>query len=210
MATKSFIAKRARVWACPKYIRTFSGRAFPVRPKPEDVCIEDVAHGLSITPRWGAQSRYRYPVAAHAIYVASIVPPAYRFAALNHDDSEAYMCDLPKPFKDQMPQYSEIEHGLMEAIAEKFGFNWPLSAVIKAADAVALYQERKAFFNYPISGDVPQARLPKGCKLPQWDFTYWAYATPEEVERRFLEAFELYRPKTNFDRIIAAGLAIAA
>lgn len=183
---------KSPAWVCPQFLRTFSGRAFPLSPGPEDVCLKDVAHGLSIAPRWGSQSKYRYPVAAHAIYVSLLVPPEYRFEALNHDDSEAYLCDLPKPFKEVMPQYKAVEHNIMTAIGTKFGFRWPNSPIVKHADMVALYQERKAFFDFPIGKDVPYARLPRGLKLPKWDFQFWSDATSKVVEHYFIEYFERY------------------
>lgn len=177
----------------PDYIRTFSGRAFPLSPSPKDVCLKDIAHGLSIAPRWGSQSKYRYPVAAHAIYVSLLVSPHNRFEALNHDDSEAYLCDLPKPFKEEMPEYKAVEHRIMVAVGVKFNFAWPVCAEVKRADAIALYQERLALFDFPVCNDVPEVHPPKGMRLPQWDFRFWSEASAREVEYYFLDYFERYK-----------------
>lgn len=55
-----------------------------------------------------------------------------------HDASEAYLTDMPSPIKKKMPQYKEIEDGLMKVIAEKFGFQYPLPDEVHKADAKML------------------------------------------------------------------------
>lgn len=122
-------------------IRTFTGKYVDVfNPDPEMICIEDIAHALSYTPRFGGHLKYFYPVAMHSIYCAEIVETD-KLGALLHDASEAYLTDMPRPIKSQMPQYKEIENNLMDVIAEKFGFTYPLSDEVKAADEQALKYE---------------------------------------------------------------------
>jgi len=174
------------------YIRTSSGRAFPVEPDPGAVCLEDVAYGLARAPRWGAQCRPRYPVAAHAIHVSYLVPAELRFEALNHDSSEAYFCDLPAPYKALLPGYKKLEKKLMAAIGVAFGFKLPLHPLIKAADAEALYLERKALFPFPVGDDVPRVPVTPG--VP-WDFEKWCYLSPQDVEELFIAHFNNYKPQ---------------
>lgn len=179
----------------PSWIRTFTGKCFSIpRPRPEEICLEDIAHGLAVAPRWGAQSRVRYPVLAHCLYVAQMLPLELAFDGLMHDSSEAYFCDLPAPYKRCMPEYKRIEHDIMGAISEKLDFSWPPPDLVKAADAVALYEERRALFNYPVGNDVPTAIDRTGLTVPQdWDFEHWEWETTATLKKQFLMFYDAYR-----------------
>ena len=52
--------------------------------------------------------------------------PDLKLAGLLHDASEAYIGDMPSPFKKLMPDYKKLEDNLMKVIAQKFGFEYPL------------------------------------------------------------------------------------
>jgi len=116
-------------------IRTFSGQYVNVfEPDPEKINIIDIAHALSMQCRFGGHLPNFYSVAQHSIVVASIVSKEHKIAALLHDASEAYLMDIPRPIKIRLANYKEIEDGLMKVIAEKFGFEYPLSEDVKEAD----------------------------------------------------------------------------
>ncbi|HYH57299.1 MAG TPA: hypothetical protein VD772_11845, partial [Anseongella sp.] len=72
---------------------------------------------------------------------ASLVPDRYKFNALMHDSAEAYLGDIPKPLKNLLPDYTRIEKYLMQIIAAKFDFEYPLPRIIKEADMQAIRQE---------------------------------------------------------------------
>lgn len=173
------------------YIRTFSGGTLHIpRPRRGEICIEDIAQGLSAVPRWGGQSKKRYPVAAHAIFTALLVPDKLKFDALNHDDSEAYLSDLPKPIKVLMPDYSRIEDILMTQIAITLGFTYPKLPEVDYADSAALYAERRALFDHAVKGDVPVVKHPKlSGVLKYWDFDEWCDMSQEQVKNRFLSFY---------------------
>lgn len=127
-------------------IRTYSGKVFDIEIlDPDSICIEDIAHGLSNTCRFGGQLENFYSVAQHSVYVAMEVPHGIKLAALLHDAAEAYIGDMPSPFKKLMPDYKKLETRIMQAIALKFGFAFPLSEVIKRADEKLLQEEWNAF-----------------------------------------------------------------
>lgn len=139
---------RGRRWTMPENlytpncIRTFTGKYInPVEPDPALICIEDIAHALSMQPRFGGHLPIFYSVAEHSIAVARLVKPALRLTALLHDASEAYLIDVPRPVKEQLTNYKEIEDRLMRVIAEKFGIEWPLPSEVKMADELCLQQE---------------------------------------------------------------------
>ena len=117
-------------------IRTFTGKAFDLKEMdPDTICIEDIAHGLSQTARFAGQIPKMYNVAQHSYNVAVCVNPNYQLAALLHDASEAYLGDMPSPFKKMLPEFQAMENKLMQVIASKFGFAWPLDEEVKYWDA---------------------------------------------------------------------------
>lgn len=87
------------------WIQTFSGRKFFVfDPRPEDVDIEDIAHGLSNTCRFSGQVSKFYSVAQHSVLVSQCVflatgSSSLALSSLLHDASEAYTGDFPSPWK---------------------------------------------------------------------------------------------------------------
>lgn len=122
-------------------IRTFTGKYIDVfNPDPEMICIEDIAHALAQTPRFGGHLKHFYSVAHHSMHCSELVRND-KLAALMHDASEAYLTDMPRPIKMQMPQYREVEDRLMTVISKKFGFQYPLSKEVKIADENALSYE---------------------------------------------------------------------
>lgn len=117
-------------------IRTFTGKVFDLQIlDPDSICIEDIAHGLANTARWAGQLEKFYSVAQHSFYVAMNLPKELQLAGLLHDASEAYMGDMPSPFKKMLPDFKLHEDRLMQTVAEKFGFEYPLSKEIKKVDA---------------------------------------------------------------------------
>lgn len=77
--------------SAPSYIQTMSGMEFNFRrPSPESIQIEDIAHALSQTCRFGGHTKTFYSVADHCINVATQVAYggcnfATIFAALLHN-----------------------------------------------------------------------------------------------------------------------------
>jgi len=134
------------------WIQTFSGRRFwPLDPKPEDVCIEDIAHSLSMLCRYNGHCRSFYSVAEHSIHVQSIMArtPIGQFdrglqlAALLHDASEAYLADVPRPVKPYLTGYKEAEVKVMAVIHHAFGLRDPreYGPLIKPIDTRILVNE---------------------------------------------------------------------
>ncbi len=122
-----------------RLIRTYSGHYFDVfDPNPEHIEIEDIAHSLSLLCRFGGHIKSFYSVAEHSIWVCNKVSKTHALTALLHDASEAYLIDLPKPIKDEISQYLEVENNLMKVIAKKFGFQYPFPEEVKIYDKAAL------------------------------------------------------------------------
>ena len=93
-----------------RYLSTYTGKKFyPYDPRPEQICIEDIAHGLSMLCRFAGQCRFFFSVAEHSIAVAHLLPANLKLFGLLHDASEAYLADLPRPVKAGLPEYRAIE-----------------------------------------------------------------------------------------------------
>ena len=127
----------------PNCIRTVSGIYINVfEPKPEMICIEDIAHALSYQCRFGGHLPKFYSVAEHSLNCSYLIEDSnLKLAALLHDASEAYLLDIPRPIKSGLTNYKEIEDSLMKVIAEKFGFEYPLHSKIKEIDEIMLQTE---------------------------------------------------------------------
>lgn len=163
------------------WIQTFSGRQFwPLDPRPEEIHIEDIAHALSNVCRFNGHVRQFYSVAEHSVFLALCTPVEHRVAALLHDASEAYLCDLPRPVKRCVVGYAEAEDRLMQCIAEKFGFTLPLPEIVKLNDNRILLDEREQFM-HPTDHDWDLGCDPLGVTLRGW--------LPRDAEAAFLETW---------------------
>ena len=111
-------------------------------PTMDMICIEDIAHALSYQCRFGGHLPKFYSVAQHSLNCSYLMDnKELKLAALLHDASEAYLLDIPRPIKQSLSNYKEIEDGLMKLIAEKFGFEYPLHSEVKKIDELMLQLE---------------------------------------------------------------------
>lgn len=143
-------------------IETYTGTFVNVAcPHSSTICIDDIAHGLAQTCRYGGQSTEYYSVAEHAVFVSRHLEeqgaPLYiQLAGLHHDDAEAYLGDIPRPIKKLLdPQYSELTEKMNVAVTRALAwtpaplqFMWGVQAYelpeVKAADNFALFTEARA------------------------------------------------------------------
>lgn len=116
-------------------IRTNSGLYINVfDPKPEMICIEDIAHGLAYQPRFAGHLNRHYSVAQHSILAAEQASDKNKLSALLHDSPESYMLDLPTPIKAMLPDYKIAENRLMGVIAGVYNVDFPFDPEIKVID----------------------------------------------------------------------------
>jgi 5'-deoxynucleotidase YfbR-like HD superfamily hydrolase len=142
---------RPRAWQ-----RMLSGRRLDLLdPSPDDIEIDDIAHGLARVARWNGQTvgAHAFSVAQHSLLVERIyetVNPGAssdnRLACLLHDAPEYVIGDLISPFKAAIGlDYRAFEHRLLGAIHRRFGLPAelpkPVVVAIKAADSIAAYFE---------------------------------------------------------------------
>ena len=107
-------------------IMTRSHKMFdPLNPEVELIDIADIAHSLSMLCRANGHFRSFYSVGMHCINCAKeAIARGYsrkvQLACLLHDGSEAYLSDVTRPVKQEIPRYREIEEPLQDVIWEKF------------------------------------------------------------------------------------------
>lgn len=141
-------------------IVTYTGKVFDfMDPRPEAICIEDIAHSLSHICRYGGHTPEHYSVAQHSCMVANLlVPhgPDYALAGLLHDAHEAYIGDIVTPLKRLLPEIEDMEDAIDGAIQLALGVEELLVdvdwSIVKEADKAAYVRERRFGLAMPVEG----------------------------------------------------------
>ena len=163
------------------YIETYNGgRFYFLEPAADMLDVEDIAHALSMQCRYTGHIKSFYSVAEHSVHVSTLTGS---LEGLMHDASEAYLTDIASPVKPHLHNYKKLEAVIMEVIAKKYGFPWPLSEDTKDADAAQLKTEARHLLK---SGgkdwiDNFQTTRVRGIVPKCW--------SPKEAKAQFLRAF---------------------
>jgi len=99
--------------------------------------------------RFNGHCRNFYSVAQHSLNTAKLIkkqgfPAITQLYGLLHDAAEAFVCDMPKPVKELIPQYKHIENEIQAVIWDAFHIPRPTEAeyaIIKKADELLLSYE---------------------------------------------------------------------
>lgn len=126
------------------WILTYTGKEVDLLdPQPDMFELEDIAIALSRVNRFNGHTKRAYSVAEHSLVGSRQleIPLAYEF--LLHDAAEAYVVDLPKPLKNVLMDYQEIEFKIDQMI--RIAFNLPpvMSREVKAMDLIMLATEKR-------------------------------------------------------------------
>lgn len=169
-----------------EYIQTFTGRKFwPIDPRPDEVCIDDIAHALSMLCRYNGHCLKFYSVAEHSVHVAQWLfdngyPWETILAGLLHDATEAYVADVPRPLKQSLPTYKDAENKVWRAIAARYGLDAELPAEVHEADNRILADEVQQNMK-PMEWHAGHDD-PLGVELEFW--------TPAQAEHEFIAMFQ--------------------
>lgn len=150
-------------------IQTYSGKWLSgIFPVEEDIDIHDIARGLAFKCRFSGQISDFYSVAQHSIWVAQKVRDMHgslseQRTALLHDAAEAYLGDVPQPYKHNLPDFKLMEDRLLCAILDKFHVDREMTPLIKYCDRLACFVEAKWLHPHPVES------------WPDWD-PKWASA----------------------------------
>lgn len=173
------------------WIQTHSGKRVDMTDLRDDsLDIDDIAHSLAHQARYNGHGRIFYSVAEHCVLMADWIlaetgDAQIAYAGLMHDASEAYISDIPKPFKRFLTNYHELEHRFMEAIARVYGFTYPLPSIVKVADSRIVLDERVKLFETIRADWTWASSEPLGVEISGLE--------PEAAKRLFLERYETLR-----------------
>ena len=187
------------------WITTYTNKKFyPLNPKPQDVCLEDIVWALSFKCRWTGHSRVFYSVAEHSVRVAGEVlrqvqsmsveehvPYQAALIGLMHDATEAYLPDVARPIKEsilmdlggEVVSFREGEDRLMKVICEALDLpDLPpeLYSQIKRADDVVLITEARDIVHGLDNWDKVDYEPLEG-KIVPW--------TPQESREEFMKLY---------------------
>lgn len=192
--------------------QTFTDRVvYPLDPRAEEVCIEDVAHHLALFNRYCGATREPYSVADHSLHVEAYVAERFaaryrcatpehlrqaRLAALMHDATEAYLGDMIRPVKHDpsMYAYRAAEDRFARVVEQWLGLpigatEWP---IVKDGDDVVLATEKR-----DLRGPSPRPWKKAGAPpLPYRIIPRGRREAEDEFLAKFREFTEGHRPLT--------------
>ena len=132
------------------YITTLSNSQFFIEEcNVADIPIIDVAHSLSMKCRFNGHLNHFYSVAEHSVFVSRLVPEEDALWGLLHDASEAFLPDVPRPFKGLFPGFKEYEDRILQAFAEVYDLPWPVPESVKEVDKHIIAAEAQLFYPNP-------------------------------------------------------------
>jgi hypothetical protein len=76
-----------------------------------------------------------------------MVPEEFALEGLLHDLTEAYVGDLVRPVKYQIPKFIEIENRIWEVAAARYNLPVKMSKEVKDADNLAFWTEKRDLLN---------------------------------------------------------------
>ena len=173
------------------YITTYTGILFyPTDPDPEGIRIEDIAHALSFLCRGNGHVSTFWSVAEHCILcareaAARDLPDRLVLACLLHDAGECYLSDVPRPFKQDLPGYKELEERLLSMIYTRFlgsDLTAAESAIVREIDDGALWFDLRNLLHNERSGEEPRFHV-----LPSYGPRPF-----EEAEQEYLDLYRYY------------------
>lgn len=137
------------------WILTANGnKVHPLDACEVEIHLEDIAHALAFQCRWNGHTAWYYSVAQHCVLASQnfevdnldVPPTEIARQVLLHDATEAYLSDVPKPVKLQMPEFNKHEDRLMEVIMRRFGCRYPLEEPVHHIDRLMLHWEARDLF----------------------------------------------------------------
>ena len=177
-------------WHRGDWMQTHSGLAFyPLDPAPEDIVPTDIAHSLAMQCRYNGHVRRFYSVAEHCVLMSDWMlehaeprnADRARYLALwalLHDAAEAYIGDMVRPLKINMPAFVALDELVTAAVARRFALeDAVIPSAVKAVDTRILLDEKAALL-----GDSPRSWAlgdlePLGVKIRGWEpaIAKWEY-----------------------------------
>jgi hypothetical protein len=137
------------------WIATLSGARFYIKEMNLcDIPIDDIAHALSMNCRYNGHISRHYSVAEHSVLLANLLSlkgasREVQFQGLMHDISEAFIPDIPRPFKAWIEGFTEYEDTLLKEASIHFDFAYPFDPRVKFLDRNIVRTEAEGLFPSP-------------------------------------------------------------
>ncbi len=175
-------------------IETYTGVLFDPSEELPAYNLEDIAHALGMCVRYNGHVNNFYSVAEHCVLVSRIMQDKSQsrelgFEGLMHDALEAYLSDVPAPFKPLLPDYKALDDKLERSLRAHFLLNEDKSPLCKTADWLALFIEadklmhsRGKAFSDPLNLRPQALAMRDQYPIRCWD--------PETAKRQFIDRYE--------------------
>jgi hypothetical protein len=169
------------------WIETMHGRFDLKNPKFD---INDIAHALSQIARFNGHTKRFYSVAEHSLMVADLMEGlglGDPREGLLHDATEAYLSDVPAPFKQFLPDWQKVDVDLEAALRAQYGLPERKTEGCRKADWLALFIE--AYHLLPSEGAIfhdPNNLRPEALRLIENGWIPRTHRTMQETEDDFL------------------------
>ncbi len=186
--------------------QTYTGKAFDYfNPQPEQICIEDIAHSLSMICRFNGHCARFYSVAEHSLLVSKCAQadgPEHAMFGLLHDAAEAYIGDI-NPVLKSMPflksmlaikQYGSwsdlrrMEVELLEAILPSIGLPRHATSKVKMASIRLIDRRMLATERRDIMADCDR-EWPDPAEPYGFSVEHEVYGGQKACEGLFIERF---------------------
>lgn len=174
------------------YITTYTGKHFdPLVPDMAEIDIHDIAHALSLMCRGNGHVKQFFSVGQHCVYCA-LEAEARGYSkrvilgCLLHDAGEAYMSDVPRPFKVMLHEYIQAEDKLIDLIYTKFlgsTLSEEEKKLVSEIDDDILYFDMIELLNVPQDGPEPKLGI---------QLNYDEVQPFEKIEQAYMDIFEKY------------------
>jgi len=162
------------------HITTYTGKVFDfLNPKPEMVCIEDIAHALANICRYTGHVKQFYSVAQHSVLMANADLPGDPLVRLLHDSAEAYIGDMASPWKrllwvndfGDLISVKGFEQNVQAVIGMSLGVDLTHSVEVKESDIRMFWTEvRDLMPKMPEDFDWGPPRMePLEAKIIPWN-----------------------------------------
>lgn len=170
---------------------------------------DDIAHALAYSCRFNGHTSRYYSVAEHCLLVCAIVEflggnAEQQLEGLLHDATEAYLTDVPAPFKQFLPDWKKLDHDLDQKFRECMDLPSTKTGLVKEADWIALFIE--AYHLLPDRGECfadPEGLRDKALQMRKdYDLSLHCME-PREAERLFLLQWAEYAPDDVDDCTVA-------
>lgn len=121
---------------------TYSGQYVSYDEDSPAPTLQDIAVMLGRICRFNGACEFYWPVLAHSLAVASIVPEEAKLDALLHDAAEVVVKDIPRPIKTL--EQIDIEAKVLRNIYSSLNTPWPtddIQKIVSEADTKILHAE---------------------------------------------------------------------